>query len=80
LAHGRLHTKVDQERYDREQREIEAEAVSYVVMAHFGVETKGHKYMAAWQERFRITDGLERISTTAQYLIDKMEAAVKAAT
>ena len=66
-AHARLHFDVDDEA-ERSKREVEAEAVAYIVGRFFGLDTSGSAfYLAAWQDDDPevIQDRLERISSTA---------------
>jgi len=71
-AHALLHSGVDDEA-ERSKRELEAEAVGYIVGRHFELDTSGSAfYLAAWHgdEPETILDRLERISSTAQEIID----------
>ncbi|NGM71354.1 DUF955 domain-containing protein [Natronolimnobius sp. AArcel1] len=74
-AHALLHSEVDIED-ERSKRELEAEAVGYIVGRYFGLDTSGSAfYLAAWEgdEPETILDRLERISSTAQEIIDAVE-------
>ncbi|ELY49669.1 ArdC-like ssDNA-binding domain-containing protein [Natronorubrum bangense] len=74
-AHALLHGGLDTED-ERSKRELEAEAVGYIVGRHFGVDTSGSAfYLAAWEgdEPEAILERLERISSTAQEIIDVVE-------
>ncbi|WP_114578782.1 ImmA/IrrE family metallo-endopeptidase [Saliphagus sp. LR7] len=74
-AHAILHFEVEEE-MERSKRELEAEAVAYVVGRYFGVDTSGSAfYLAAWSgdDAEAITGRLGRISHTAQELIDTLE-------
>ncbi|MDF9747930.1 ImmA/IrrE family metallo-endopeptidase [Natrinema salsiterrestre] len=71
-AHALLHNETD-DKTERSKRELEAEAVSYIVGRYFGIDTSGSAfYLAAWEgdEPEVIFDRLERISSTAQEIID----------
>jgi len=71
-AHALLHSGVDDEA-ERSKRELEAESVGYIVGRHFELDTSGSAfYLAAWHgdEPETILDRLERISSTAQEIID----------
>ena len=71
-AHALLHGGIDTED-ERSKRELEAEAVAYIVGRYFGLDTSGSAfYLAAWEgdEPETILDRLERISSTAQEIID----------
>jgi hypothetical protein len=75
-AHALLHADVDEDT-ERTKREVEAEAVAYVVGRHCGLDTNNSAlYLAAWA-----TDGPEiiskrlgRISGTAEELIEALGA------
>jgi hypothetical protein len=71
-AHALLHSGVS-DKPEREKREVEAEAVAYVVGRYFGLDMSGSAlYLAAWhsEEPDTILDRLNRISTTAAEIID----------
>ncbi|QFU84322.1 ArdC-like ssDNA-binding domain-containing protein [Natronorubrum aibiense] len=71
-AHALLHGGIDTED-ERSKRELEAEAVAYIVGRYFELDTSGSAfYLAAWEgdEPETILDRLERISSTAQEIID----------
>jgi hypothetical protein len=70
-AHVLLHADVTDET-ERSKREVEAEAVAYIVGRYFDLDTSGSAfYLAAWQgdEPDVIQDRLSRISSTAQEII-----------
>ncbi len=74
-AHALLHSGLDTED-ERSKRELEAEAVGYIVGRYFGLDTSGSAfYLAAWEgdEPETLLDRLERISSTAQKTIDIVE-------
>ena len=74
-AHALLHGDVDNET-ERSKRELEAEAVGYIVGRYFGLDTSGSAfYLAAWEgdEPETILDHLERISSTAAEIIDTVD-------
>ncbi|WP_114579036.1 ArdC-like ssDNA-binding domain-containing protein [Saliphagus sp. LR7] len=78
-AHALLHFDVD-DNTERVKREIEAEAVAYVVGRYFGVDTSGSAfYLAAWSgdDLEVISDRLGRISNTAQELIETLKQKTK---
>jgi hypothetical protein len=71
-AHARLHFDVD-DRDERAKREVEAEAVAYVVGRYFGLDTSNSAfYLTAWQgdDSGVIQDRLDRISAVAKEFID----------
>jgi hypothetical protein len=70
-AHALLHFDVDDEP-ERAKREVEAEAVAYIVGRYFDLDTSGSAfYLAAWQDDDAegIQERLGRISSTAQEII-----------
>ncbi len=77
-AHAMLHGGVDDET-ERSKRELEAEAVGYIVGRYFGLDTSGSAfYLAAWQdeETDTILDRLQRISSTGQKIIDVVDEVI----
>ncbi|UTF55769.1 ImmA/IrrE family metallo-endopeptidase [Natronosalvus rutilus] len=71
-AHALLHFDVDDED-ERSKREVEAEAVAYIVGRYFGLDTSGSAfYLAAWHgdDPEVIQNRLGRISSTAQEIIE----------
>ena len=77
-AHALLHFHVDDDT-ERSKREVEVEAVAYVVGRYCGLDTSGSAlYLAAWKsdDPEIILDRLGRISSTAEELIDMLEDGV----
>jgi len=75
-AHALLHKGVT-DKPERQKREVEAEAVAYVVGCHFGLDMSGSAlYLAAWQsdEPETVLDRLDRISRTATEVIEAIRA------
>ena len=74
-AHALLHFDVDDDT-ERSKREVEAEAVAYVVGRYCGLDTSGSAfYLAAWEsdDPEVVRNRLDRISRTAEELIDVLE-------
>jgi len=74
-AHALLHFDVDSEP-ERAKREVEAEAVAYIVGRYFDLDTSGSAfYLAAWENEDSavIQERLGRISSTAQEIIEAIE-------
>ena len=74
-AHALLHFNVDDDT-ERSKREVEAEAVAYVVGRYCGLDTSGSAfYVAAWasDDPAVVRERLERISRTAEELIEVLE-------
>ena len=62
---------------ERSKREVEAEAIAYVVGRYCGLDTSGSAfYLAAWEsdDTEVVRERLGRISTSAQEIIDTLEA------
>src|SRR6056297_1770295 len=75
-AHALLHFDVDGGT-ERAKREVEAEAVAYVVGRYCGLGTSGSAfYLAAWESDNPevVRERLGRISSTAEELIDVLES------
>jgi hypothetical protein len=75
-AHALLHFDVDDDT-ERSKREVEAEAVAYVVGRYCGLDTSGSAfYLAVWEsdDPEVVRERLGRISTSAQEVIDTLEA------
>ncbi|MFC7070497.1 DUF955 domain-containing protein [Halobaculum lipolyticum] len=74
-AHVRLHVGVEGA-VERAKREVEAEAVAYVVARACGLDASGSAfYLASWtgEETAVIRERFDRISTTAGSLLDVIE-------
>lgn len=85
VAHAKLHTTLedgavspDEQKKDRNTREVEAESVAYVVCQHFGVDTSDYTfgYVAGWSKGKGLPElraSLDCIRSTAAELIDGIE-------
>ncbi|KTG18045.1 ArdC-like ssDNA-binding domain-containing protein [Haloferax profundi] len=74
-AHALLHVGIDDDT-ERSKREVEAEAVAYVVGRQFGLDMSGSVfYLATWErdDADVIRERLKRISRTSQTLIEQIE-------
>jgi antirestriction protein ArdC len=73
LAHELLHKRdkqPDAVNKNRQQRELEAEAIAYVVMRHFGIEHVACHYLATYRiDSTQLKQSLQTISSTAKFLI-----------
>ena len=67
IAHELLHRgKV----MSKQQEEIQAEGVAYVVTKHFGMENKRFKYLALYSANYKkIMENLKAIAGTAKEII-----------
>ncbi len=74
LAHEMLHQGNAEAFQDRSASEMEAEAVSYVVCRHFGLQTNAPNYLALWHaDSKKLRERMERISGTARKIITFVE-------
>ena len=74
-AHALLHFDVDDDT-ERSKREVEAEAVAYVVGRYYGLDTSGSAfYLGAWEsdDPEVVQERLGRISQTAEELITTLD-------
>jgi hypothetical protein len=74
-AHALLHSKRGDEP-ERSKREVEAEAVAYVVGRYYELDVSGSAfYLAAWEtdDAAVVRERLQRISRTAEAIIDALE-------
>lgn len=83
MAHSRLHASVpdDAKKKTREQKELEAESVAYIVCSHFCIDTSDYSfpYILSWSsEQFReiLKDSMSEIQKTASYIIEETEKAM----
>lgn len=78
VAHSILHSDLSKDEQSREDRELEAESVAFIVCQHFGLDTSSYSfgYVANWKgaeakEGFR--KSAKRISETAKAIIEALE-------
>lgn len=79
VAHSILHIESN---LRRQQKEIEAESVAFVVCNYFGLDTSEYsfEYVASYgvdREKNDVCNFLDRIQVAASYLIDVIEGALK---
>lgn len=79
-AHARIHGG-DTDK-SREQKEVEAESIAYVVCGHFGLDTSDYTfgYVATWAGRQDINllkQSMQTISQTAKAIITDVERALE---
>jgi hypothetical protein len=59
----------------REQRELEAEATSFAVLSHFGVEQPSDRYLASWDATAEsITASLHTIRDAVHHILGVMDS------
>lgn len=80
IAHSRLHSSKHTEKYEkkktRDQRELEAESVAFIVCSYFGIDTSDYSfpYILSWSaEKFReiLKDSMSDIQKVSSYIIEK---------
>lgn len=80
IAHSRLHssksTEKSEKKKTRDQRELEAESVAFIVCSHFGIDTSDYSfpYILSWSaEKFReiLKDSMSDIQKVSSYIIEK---------
>lgn len=85
IAHSRLHssknTGKEEKKKTRDQRELEAESVAFIVCSYFNLDTSDYSfpYILSWSaERFReiLKDSMSDIQKTASYIIEETEKAM----
>lgn len=85
IVHSRLHsskhTEKSEKKKTRDQRELEAESVAYIVCSHFGIDTSDYSfpYILSWSaERFReiLKDSMTDIQKVSSYIIEKTNEAM----
>ena len=69
LAHELLHYE-GKDDLTREIKEMEAEAVSFVVLAHYKIESKSDKYLAMYKKTYDLKKSLDKISKVSSSIID----------
>ncbi|MFW6311116.1 MAG: ArdC-like ssDNA-binding domain-containing protein [Nanoarchaeota archaeon] len=70
LGHEELHDIKDRQELSKEIKEMEADAVAYVVMNHYGVKNPSDKYLALYKKAYDLKESLDRISRIANKIID----------
>ncbi|NPV81770.1 MAG: ImmA/IrrE family metallo-endopeptidase [Firmicutes bacterium] len=81
LAHELLHRGPEGAGLTREQKEIEAEAVAFVVCSHFKIESSSANYLALWEiVPEKIVEAFQRVHRIAAEIIETVEAALTART
>lgn len=81
-AHALLHTSDAGRRLPRQQKEVEAEAVAFIVCEAFGFDTSEQSvgYVAGWSggNRRLFRESMERITKTARRIIEEIERETEA--
>lgn len=79
IGHSLLHGDLSRDEQSRQDRELEAESVAFVVCAHFGLDTSDYSfgYIAHWKgegAKDGIKKSAKRIADAAKKVIDAVEA------
>ena len=75
LGHYYLHSKSEDKKLTKEIVEMEAEAVAFVVMYHFGIDIKSDKYLALYKESYSLDESLNRINKVSSKILGFLEEA-----
>lgn len=85
IAHSRLHssksTEKSEKKKTRDQRELEAESVAFIVCSYFNLDTSDYSfpYILSWSaEKFReiLKDSMSDIQKVSSYIIEETEKAM----
>jgi Zn-dependent peptidase ImmA (M78 family) len=78
LAHEHLHFNSESNSLNlsKEIIEMEAEAVAFVVMDYFNIESKSDKYLALYKESYDLMESFKRINDVSSRILDYLLAAV----
>ena len=79
MAHSILHQKDNDEKKDRNTKEVEAESVAFTVCRHFGIDTGDYSfgYILGWSKNATLDEfrqSLETIQKCSSRLIGNIEA------
>ena len=74
LAHEKLHDFKERAELTTEIKEMEADAVAYVVLNHFNIENPSDKYLALYKKDYDLKKSLDRISKISTEIIEKLDS------
>jgi hypothetical protein len=80
VAHARLHDQENKDKKSREQRELEAESVAYVVSNHFGIDSSEYSfgYLAIWgKDTNQLKETMETVRNESYKIIQELEKQFK---
>lgn len=79
LAHEHLHFNSESNSLNlsKEIIEMEAEAVAFVVMDYFGIESRSDKYLALYKESYDLMESFKRINDVSSRILNFLLAAVE---
>lgn len=76
IAHEKLHSNIPED-VTRNQQEIEAESIAFVVANYFGIDTSSYSfdYISTWQEKEKaeVKNSLNTIQETSNMLIENIK-------
>jgi len=70
LAHAILHAQGESNDLTQEIREMEAEAVAFVVANHYELDIDSEKYLALYKESYDLKESLKRINSAADEILE----------
>jgi len=78
IAHSIMHADLSRDEQSREDRELEAESVAFIVCHHFGLDASSYSfgYVASWKGEGAekgIKESAKRIADTASKIIEALE-------
>ncbi|MBP3544479.1 MAG: hypothetical protein J6J86_09650 [Lachnospiraceae bacterium] len=76
VGHSVLHANEDAMQMSKQDKEVQAESVAYVICTHYGIDTSGYSfnYIAGWgRESETVEKSLEIIRKTSNELIEKID-------
>lgn len=77
-AHNCLHWDKDRGKYNKKQKETEAEATAFIVCRFLGVETKAYNYLALYNSNSElILNSLQRISIAVSKILKHFNGEIK---
>ena len=77
LAHEFLHDKQERAELTTEIKEMEADAVAYVVLQHYNIENTSDKYLALYKKDYNLKKSLNRIAKTSTKITKAIDSYFK---
>ena len=74
IAHELLHYSLEGKQFSKQEKETQAEAITYVVTRHFGLENKSALYWAAYDSNYKnLSESLKQVSETTGKILNFLE-------
>ena len=73
LAHEKLHDFQKRVELTKEIKEMEADAVAYVVLNHYGIENTSDKYLALYKKDYDLKNSLNRIAKVSTEITQALD-------